>query len=419
MADGKLNTKSFSKIIPTLLLSISVVAVSAPGFGASVQGVVTNGTTGASVPNQTVVLLMPQGGMQQVAEAKTGSNGHFVLSASGTSQGGFYLAQATYEGVDYNQPVRFDSAGQATANITVYQSSRSASSVRVPSARILIRAEGAKAHVQELFGVRNPSNPPRAYTDASGTFRFHIPPTAGQPTVAVTGLLNMPLPQTPQPGKRPGDFSISYPLKPGLTVVMVAYDQDYSRNQISLDASVGYPVGQTELFVFPPSLKVDSPIFKPEGTDQETNSRTYLAESLAANTIFAAQMSGPAALADSTADQSQGQIKIVPGSVNKAGVPLLLCFLLVLFWALGIRIAKEWPRWKAAQAGSPVRQKHQAKYEGVLRSIADLDELFAAGKLAERQYWKERLELKAKAVALLKKGPEPKTESYAARNTSR
>ncbi|HVB29120.1 MAG TPA: hypothetical protein VNG91_04845, partial [Terriglobia bacterium] len=116
------------------------------------------------------------------------------------------------------------------------------------------------------------------------------------------------------------------------------------------------------------------------------------------------------------ADQQQEDttVKVVPDSITSVGVPLLLCFLLVLLWALGIRVAKEWPRWKARQKGSPVQKQFQAKMETLINSIADIDELFASGKIAEKQYWKERLELKAKAVAILKAGPSKKSKPYAA-----
>ena len=127
-----------------------------------------------------------------------------------------------------------------------------------------------------------------------------------------------------------------------------------------------------------------------------------------------------AATEEASNDQQQGgaQVKIVPDSITSVGIPFLLCFLLVLLWALGIRAAKEWPRWKAKQQGSPVQKQFRAKMETLINSIADLDELFASGKIAEKQYWKERLELKAKAVAILKAGPSTKPKPYASRRSN-
>ena len=57
--------------------------------------------------------------------------------------------------------------------------------------------------------------------------------------------------------------------------------------------------------------------------------------------------------------------------------------------------------------------------EKLFNSLADLDELFATGKIAEKPYWKERLELKARLVATLKKAPPALLDSYATRHSPR
>jgi len=100
-------------------------------------------------------------------------------------------------------------------------------------------------------------------------------------------------------------------------------------------------------------------------------------------------------------------------------VPLLACFLLVLLWGMGVRVAKEWPKIQARQSAGPVQKALAAEVEGMLNSLADLDELYAGGKIADKPYWKERLELKARLVATLKKAPPTLLESYATRHTGR
>jgi len=165
------------------------------------------------------------------------------------------------------------------------------------------------------------------------------------------------------------------------------------------------------------------------GRDSQTGAQVYEAGDLKAGAVLAAQLAGtPAAATEKeSADQGQGQeqsqdqgqeqVKVVPASINSVGIPLLIAFLLILLWALGIRVAKEWPRWKAKQQGSPIQKRFRAKMETLINSIADIDELFAAGKIAEKQYWKERLELKAKAVSILKEGPSTKSKPYASRKS--
>jgi hypothetical protein len=419
------------KLQPSKFLMISAACLWLLGSGATllaaggkISGQVMNGTTGTPVADQKLQLLMPRGGMQQVATAMTDASGHFAIASSDLATDSFYLLQATYQDVNYHAPVKFDDRGQAQVDITVYDATRTAPPVRIQSARIILHAEGDKVHVQEMFAIRNAADPPRSYVNVDGTFLFHLAKTTADPTAAVAGLMNMPLPQPVNPGKGPGDFYIQYPLKPGLTVMMVAYDSDYVSNKLDLADSVAYPIDSMELLVSPSSLSVDSSLFKAAGADAETGSQKYLAESVPPNTVLAASLGGEAAggetaASGASASQAEGEVKVLPNSMSRMGGPLLACFLLVLLWGLGVRVAKEWPKWKAQQSASEMQKALEAEVEKLFNSLADLDELFAGGKIAEKPYWKERLELKARLVATLKKAPPALLESYAIRHTSR
>ena len=410
----------------TTFTVLTVLAVLSALFGASsrslaarIQGQVTNGTTQQPLAAQKVHVISPRGGMAVVGEATTDANGHFVIEDNQTGANGFFLLQTTYEGVDYNAPIQFDPSGNASVSVTAYESTGEEPGLSVNSARVIVRAEGSQAHIQELFAVDNPSR--KAYTNPKGTFFFHVAPSVGNPTVAAVGMMNMPLPQNPEKGKSPGDFYINYALKPGTNVLMVTYDADYSGQQLNLDDSVAYPIARMQLFVIPPSLTVKSNLFTSAGRDSDTGAQIHEASGLKAGAGFAAQVAGEPAAGGEQANTDQQQegtpVKIVPDSISSVGIPFVLCFLLVLLWALGIRASKEWPRWKARQQGSPVQKQFRAKLDTLINSIADIDELFASGKIPEKQYWKERLELKAKAVAILKAGPSAKSKPYASRGS--
>jgi hypothetical protein len=367
--------------------------------------------------------------MQQVATATTDSGGHFVVGGSDLATDSFYLLQATYQGVNYHAPVKFDDRGQARVEITVYDATRTAPALRIESARIVLHAEGNKVHVQEMFAIRNAANPPRSYVNPDGTFAFRLPKTASDPTAAVAGLMNMPLPQPVNPGKGAGNYYIQYPLKPGVTVMMVTYDGDYGAARLDLADSVAYPIDSAELLVSPPNLTVDSPMFKAAGADAESGGRKYVAENVAPNAELAATVSGEAsasavaaagaAAGGTPAVPGDSEVKRLPNSITRMGWLVLACFLLVLLWGLGVRVTKEWPQWKAQQSASQLQKALEAEVEKLFNALADLDELFAAGKIAEKPYWKERLELKARLVAKLKKAPPALLGSYAIRNTPR
>jgi hypothetical protein len=231
--------------------------------------------------------------------------------------------------------------------------------------------------------------------------------------------MNMALPQTPQAGKAPGEFSIGCPLKPGITRVGLSYEADYTSSQVSLSDQVSYPIDQADIYVFPSSLSVDSPIFKSLGADAARNVQKLEARNLGRDASLELRVAGEAPATAQPEEEQGAEVKIVPSSMTRLGVPLLACFLMVLLWALGVRMAKEWPQWQTRRGSSPGQKQLGAKVDTLLNSLADLDELFAAGKIAEGKYWKERLELKAKLVAILKKAPPTLLESYATRNTAR
>ena len=416
---GLSTMRSGSTSLASVLLLVSLPAVS-PAQG-RIQGVLSNGTIGQPAANQTVQLLLPRGGMQRVASVTTDASGRFVFPSANIDPTSFYLVQASYQGVDYNAPAQFDPEGTANISITVYDSSASRPPLRIQSARVVVHAQGSKAHVQEMFAVRNASDPPHSYVNPSGTFQFHLSPGIIEPNAAVAGLMNMPLPQPVSAGKSRGDYFLQYPLKPGVTVVMVAYDVDYASNHVELADSYPYPITNAELLVSPPGLTVDSTLFTPAGSDAETGSQRYVAAGLKEGTKLEAGLSGEAR-ADNAGGEGtepgQAKVQILPNPITRLSVPLLACFLLLLLWALGIRLAKEWPRFREQQRTSSVQKELAATADALFNSLADLDELFAQAKVPEKQYWKERLDLKARLTSTLKKASPLLLESYATRNTS-
>jgi hypothetical protein len=384
-----------------------------------IQGQVMNGTTGRQVANQAVQLLLPRGGMQRVATATTDASGRFVFPSAFIDPSSFYLVQVAYQEVDYNAPAQFDPEGTATVSITVYDADSSAPPLRIQSARVVVQAQGDKAHVQEMFAIRNPSNPPRSYANPDGTFHFRLSPGRAEPSAAVAGLMNMPLPQPVNPGKGPEEYFLRYPFKPGLTIVMIAYDVDYSSRHLSLGDSYPYPIDSAELLVSPASLTVESALFHAAGADADTGSQKYVAAGLRKGTKLEARLGGEAAGGEAAeSGQGEAQVKILPNPITRLDVPLLVCFLLALLWALGLRLAKEWPRFQEQLKASPAQKQLESEVDALFNSLADLDELFAAGKVAEKQYWKERLDLKARLLATLKKASPSLLESYVTRHTS-
>ncbi|MGH9351858.1 MAG: hypothetical protein ACRD2G_06835, partial [Terriglobia bacterium] len=315
-----------------LVMVFCFAALLCPGalFAAGrIEGVVVNGTHNRPAAGQEIQLLQPgNGGMRQVAATRAAADGHFVFAGDSIQPNTFYLLQASYKGVDYHAAVRMGSTPDAKADVKIYDSSAAAQPFRVTSARFLLRAQGNKIHVEELYALRNTTDPPVAYVNPGGTFVFNLARDAGRPSVAVAGELNMPLPQDAQPGKAPGQYEIQYPVKPGLTVVMVEYDADYASASFKLADSVPYPVDQIELDVVPASLAVSSPLFKPIGADADTGGQKFLATGLKRGEAIEADFQGASLAAASAPDNSDDQtVKELPNPMTKIGAPLIGCLL--------------------------------------------------------------------------------------------
>jgi hypothetical protein len=386
-----------------------------------IDGQIVNGTTGRPASRQAVQLLTPaQGKIEQVAVTQTDDQGRFSFDRADIKPATFYLLQASHEGVSYHDPVRFKTDGNAVNNFKIYDASKIEPPLRITSARFLVRAQGNTARVEELFAVQNETNPPVSYLNPRGTFQFKLSNGAGQPSAAVAGEMNLPLPQDVQSGSSPGEFFIQYPLKPGLTVVMVAYDADYSSDSFRLAGSVPYPIDQIEMDALPASLAVASRLFHSAGSDSDTGGQKFIAESIKPGEIIEASFKGsPLPENGSSQAQETGDVKELPNAMTHLGWPLVGCFLLVLLWAMGVRTSKEWTRRDVARPGSPALKELQTKLDKLLDSLANLDELFEAGKLPEKKYWRERLDLKAKLMVLLRKTPPTFLQSYVSRQNPR
>lgn len=401
---------------------------------AKVQGDISNGTTDRPAARQQVRLLNPRAGAQ-VATATSDASGHFVFPAAQIDTKSFYLVTTEYQGVSYNAPATFNANGEADIKLAVYESTRAADGIRVPAMRVLMGAEGLDLRVQEEYAIQNSNDPPRSYSTPAGTFQFHIPADAATPTVSVTGLMNMQLPQTPKPGKAAGEYSVAYALKPGVTMLTVQYTRPYAGGSAEIHDGGSFPIDQAELYVYPSSLSVSAAGFQPSRVDSAHEVAVFAASQFPPHTdalsirLTGTAASGPppgmdqGAQDQGSAGQDQGpaqdEVKVIPNSISAVGGFVLAGFLLLLFWALGVRVLKDWPRLRTRTAGEAASPALDAKVEKLLTSMADLDELFAAKKIAEPKYWKERLELKARLVALVKKNPPAGLESYAARPHSR
>jgi len=179
------------------------------------QGKLVNGTTGEMDGYADEVRLVKlEQTMQVVATQREVRGDYSVIDPEGEFQQGRYLVQAVVGRAIYSQPLT--ELGQAV-DITVYESSPDV------NLRATIGSMAVYAHQQTLdlglfYNLENLSSPPRTLERDGATFTF--PTIEGYSNMeANTRRNNMPLRQAL--AIEEGKASISYPIKPGQTQLMV------------------------------------------------------------------------------------------------------------------------------------------------------------------------------------------------------
>ncbi len=280
---------------------ISLALIFAVGASAgTVTGVIHNGTNNKPAAGVDVILIQLQGGMQPVANTKTDAQGNYKLDNPAIGQGPM-LIRAVYRGVMFHQPL---TPGTATVDVTVYDPTSDAKTMKVGSRLIVFQPNGSNLLVGEEYSLQNQSQPPLAYFNEKGDFNFEVPDGAELSQVSSWGPSGMPVVQgTIDRGAH--KYAIAYAFQPGDNGVRMSYQVPYSTSSATLKFVSDYPAERVML-VAPPTVQVTSAGFSPAGTEQGFN--LYTRDSMPAGLPFEVAVSGTAPPPQQGgAGQGQGQ----------------------------------------------------------------------------------------------------------------
>jgi hypothetical protein len=283
VANGEHGARHASLFLLFLLLTSFSVAQAG-----TVRGTVKNGTTGQIAAGVELTLVQPMGGMQEVAHAKSGSQGEFSFDNPNIG-GQPMLVQANYEGVRFNSAVPPGNSN-AIVQVDIFEPSKDPKTIDVASHFIIFQPNGATLKVAEEYEVENKSQPPRAYFRTDGTFDFALPERGELGRVDAAGPAGMPVQQLPI-DKKKNRYSIAYAFRPGGSTVRYSYDLPYADNAATLKIPTIYPGGRL-LLVAPPSMQVSGDQFAAAGQEQGMN--LYLRQDVPAGTLVAVNVSGTA-----------------------------------------------------------------------------------------------------------------------------
>jgi hypothetical protein len=335
---------SFRTMHWALLAALALTPVAIVQAG-TVHGTVKNGTTGKPGAGIEVILIQLQGGMQPVANTQSNAQGEFTFDNPGLGVQPM-LVRAVYHGINFHQPVP---PGRSTVEVEIFESSKDAKTIDVPSHVVIFQPNGATLTVGEEYGIDNKSQPPQAYFRADGNFEFVLPDNAKLQQVAASGPAGMPVVQAPI-DKGKSHYAIAFAFRPGQNTVRYSYELPYPGNIATVKIPTVYPGGRL-LVVAPPTVQVSGDGLQAGG--QELGMNLYGRENLAANSLYAINVSGTAPPPDQNdAGQQQGRdaqqgggesggvnIQQVPGRLDVLKWPVIIGFV-GLFALGGILLAR-------------------------------------------------------------------------------
>jgi hypothetical protein len=256
------------------------------------------------------------------------------------------LIRAVYHGINFHQPVP---PGRSTVEVEIFEPSKDAKTIDVPSHVVIFQPNGAMLTVGEEYGIDNKSQPPQAYFRADGNFEFILPDNAKLQQVAASGPAGMPVVQAPI-DKGKSHYAIAFAFRPGQNTVRYSYELPYPGNTATVKIPTVYPGGRL-LVVAPPTVQVSGDGLQADGQEQGMN--LYGRENLAANSLYAINVSGTAPPQDQndngqqqSRDAQQGggesggvNIQQVPGRLDVLKWPVIIGFIGV-FVLGGILLAR-------------------------------------------------------------------------------
>lgn len=203
-----------------------VVVVVWASFAAAqtLEGTVTNGTTGKPAAGAEVTLLSLSNGMSEAGHATTNAAGKFTLPLPSDS-GMPHLVRVSHQNVNY---FTMAPPGTTRVEVAIYDAAAKLDAVTATVQMMRLQSDGATLQMAELYAVRNASQPPRSLMN-NRTFDFALPAGAEFDEAAATPPNGQPITTMPSPvAGKAGEYSFDFPLRPGETQFQIAYHLPYN-----------------------------------------------------------------------------------------------------------------------------------------------------------------------------------------------
>jgi hypothetical protein len=277
-------------------MKLAILILSALPAFATVDGVVTNRTTGKPQGGATVTLYkLGQAGMESVESVKSAAGGNFTINQPVQ---GPHLIQTAFDGVTYNHmlPPGRPATG---VQLDVYNASKKPGDAKVAQHIVLFETNGSDLMVSENVVYANEGN--TTYNDPSaGTLKFFVPPgLKSKVRVMCTAPQGMPIERAAEPAREKGVYKVDFPIKPGETRFQINYSLPMPDPPV-FAGKLLHKEGRTRL-VTPKGVNLTGEHLESLGQEPSTQANIW---ELKAATEYKVQIEGSGSLSAPAAPQS-------------------------------------------------------------------------------------------------------------------
>jgi mono/diheme cytochrome c family protein len=346
-----------------------------PAAPVILQGSISNGTAGQSVPDNlamTLYIVPHQGSAADMITRtfQSGAGGRFVITATEAGAGDLLAVGVDYKDLSFFSELQAP-APVLTVPLTIYENTKDAAQVVIDTLHIVAIPTAEGLNVSEIYVLSNNGD---RFVAGFGepVMRFGLPP-------GVTNVQMQDAERRVMDLRGDGlDYYDAIPI--GSQVQQIVFQYTLPATVTSLGRTIQHPIGSVNLLV-------------EAGAEQVNVSSNQL------------QPMGAQVIQGTTYQQYSG-LNVEPGQSLSVSIGspaprvdwrIILGIGLVVVGAAGLIL---WQRGQKKQAQDPARSLVIQK-EALIDQIAALDDDFAAGQLDEINYKAKRARLKEKLMKLM------------------
>jgi len=384
-----ISTRFRSVFIIVAAAAVCLHALPGIPMAESIHGSVTNGTTGSTDVAVDISVINPAAGMAplQTTRSSAGEWGVDNLAP------GAYIARVEYQGITYNQSFQIEGDEHVSVAITIYETTPSWDGIRVTVPHYTAARHDNHLVVERVYEIYNESSPLRTVTDGD-SFRFPLPAEMHNFNGMYIQYGDVPVEREPEETDEQGIYSVDYPIRPGLTRVVMSYTAEYESAAATFTEKLQYDIESFTIFATDAEMDITSSshdLAEPQGAHAGVS---WTINALKSGDQLELSFRGGVSQ-EASRDSSQATISVIPNDAEGLSTLLLVILLLALAAFSGIALREQ----DAAKADAARLGEHRDRL--VVR-LARLDDLREAGAIpGGAAYQAKRAEIKNQIASLM------------------